>query len=384
MNTQFSKLAAASVLALAAGALPSLGQEACQSYTVQRGDTLTNIAVRVFGNKNFAPIYRANRAVIGANPSLIEVGTVLQIPCADGTVPPAGAATESATAAAPADAAPAEAPAEAATAEAAPAEAAAAPAVAPLAEIAFVTGNDYPPFTGEDLPNGGIFTQLVRTAMARGDEKQNFTIDFVNDWSAHLDSLLPRGAYDATFPWSRPDCENLAALPEKDAYRCTDFDFSESFYEIVDGFFAVKGSGLDTAQSYDDYVGKRICRPESYSLSGLASAGLVEPAVTLVRPNTVGECFEALATGTVDVVAIEVQVASDALADLGLKNDVVEDPHLAQVKTLHVMVHKSNPHRQEILAIIDRGLTNMRESGEWFDIVSAGLMAQTQEEMKKN
>jgi polar amino acid transport system substrate-binding protein len=376
MKTQISKLAAASVLALAAGALPSLGQEACKSYTVKRGDTLTNIAMRVYGNKNFAAIFQANRGAIGNNPNLIEVGVTIEIPCADGTVAPAGAAAETAAA----ETAPAEPAATEAIAEVTPA----APAEEPLTEIAFVTGNDYPPFAGEDLPNGGIFTQLVRTAMARGDEKQKFSIDFINDWSAHLDSLLPRHAYDATFPWSRPDCENLPTLPEKDAYRCTDFDFSESFYEIVDGFFAVKGSGLDTAQNYDAYLGKRICRPESYSLSGLASAGLIEPAVTLVRPTTVSECFEALATGTVDVVAIEVQVASDALADLGLKNDVVEDPHLAQVKTLRVMVHKSNPHREEILSVIDRGLTSMRESGEWFDIVSEGLMAQTKEEMKKN
>lgn len=378
MKTQLSNIAMASALALIAAAAPGLAQEACKPYVVKRGDTLTNIATRVYGSKGFLPIFQANRDVIGSNPNLIEVGTTIQIPCAD------GATTEAAAEPAPAttEAAAAEPVAEpAAEPAAAPA---AEPAATPLAEVAFVTGNDYPPFTGEDLPNGGIFTQLVRTAMARGDEGQKYSIEFINDWSAHLDSLLPRNAYDATFPWSRPDCENLAILPEKDAYRCTDFEFSESFYEIVDGFFAIKGSGLDVAQSYDEYMGKRICRPESYSLSGLAAVALIEPNVTLVRPATSKECFEALATGTVDVVAIEVQIASDALADLGLKNDVVEAPLLAQVKTLRVMVHKSNPHRQAILDVINRGLTTMRESGEWFDIVSAGLQAQTQEELKKN
>lgn len=368
MRTDIQRLLAVSCLALSAGTYSAAAQEACSTYTIKRGDTLTNIAKRAFGDGNFAKIFQANRAVIGSNPNLIEVGLQIEIPCAE-------------TASAPAVAeAPAAAAAPAATAPVATAE----PAATPLAQIAFVTGNDYPPFTGEDLPDGGIFTKLVRTAMLRGDKQQDYSIDFVNDWSAHLDSLLPRQAFDATFPWSQPDCGDLGSLSPKDAYRCTDFNFSESFYEIVDGFFAVKGSGLETAQTYEEFVGKRICRPESYSLSGLTSVGLVEPSITLVRPATPADCFEGLATGAVDIVHLEVQVASDALSDLGLKNDIVEDPHLAQVKTLRVMVHKSNPHGSEILDVINRGLTEMRESGEWFDIVSAGLMAQTEEEMKKN
>lgn len=365
MRTDIQKVLAVSLVALTAGTYSASAQEACSSYTIQRGDTLTNIALRVYGSKNFAKIFQANRVIIGDNPNLIEVGKRIEIPCGE-------------TAAAPAaEPAPAEAPATATVAETAAAEEA-------LTAIAFVTGSDYPPFSGEDLPDGGIFTKLVRTAMMRGDKQQTYSIDFINDWSSHLDSLLPRQAFDATFPWSRPDCETLGALSPTDAYRCTDFDFSESFYEIVDGFFAIKGSGLEKAQSYDEYKGKRICRPESYSLSGLTSVGLVEPDITLVRPVSAADCFEGLATGAVDVVHLDLQIASDALADLGLKNDIVEDPHLAQVKTLRVLVHKSNPHAGQILEVINRGLTEMRESGEWFDIVSAGLMAQTEEEMKKN
>ncbi|MCV2870601.1 transporter substrate-binding domain-containing protein [Defluviimonas sp. WL0002] len=364
MRTDIQKLLAVSFLALTAGTYAASAQEACSTYRIKRGDTLTNIAVRAYGTSNFSRIFQANRELIGGNPNLIEVGQKIEIPCLE-------------TAAAPVEVPVVE---EAKEEPAVAAEA----VVEPLAQIAFVTGNDYPPFAGEELPEGGIFTQLVRTAMLRGDKQQKYSIDFVNDWSAHLDSLLPRNAFDATFPWSRPDCENLKALSSTDAYRCTDFDFSESFYEIVDGFFAIKGSGLEKAQTYDEYLGKRICRPESYSLSGMTAVGLVEPKITLVRPSSVAECFEGLATGTVDIVHLDLQVASDALADLGLKNDIVEDPHLAQVKTLRVVVHKSNPHSADILAVINRGLTEMRESGEWFDIVSAGLMAQTEEELKKN
>ncbi|MBC8160832.1 MAG: LysM peptidoglycan-binding domain-containing protein [Roseiflexaceae bacterium] len=43
-----------------------------RSYVVQRGDTLSAIALRVYGNASLWPqIYAANRSVIGANPDLI-------------------------------------------------------------------------------------------------------------------------------------------------------------------------------------------------------------------------------------------------------------------------------------------------------------------------
>ena len=52
-----------------------------QRYTVQPGDTLWDIASHFYHNGNKWPyIYRANRALIGSNPSLIHPGQVLTIP----------------------------------------------------------------------------------------------------------------------------------------------------------------------------------------------------------------------------------------------------------------------------------------------------------------
>ncbi|MCX8501039.1 MAG: transporter substrate-binding domain-containing protein, partial [Alphaproteobacteria bacterium] len=201
------------------------------------------------------------------------------------------------------------------------------------------------------------------------------SLDFVNDWNSHLQTLLPKGAFDATFPWSRPDCDHLDKLKEGDAYRCTEFNFSDSFYDIVDAYFAKKNSGLDTAQNWDDFMGKRICRPDSYSLSGMTAVGLEEPKITLVRPATVSECFQALADGTVDIVHIESQVAQETLDKMSLRGDVSENPNLAHVKSLRVLIDKNNPHGEEIMSEINKGLAAMRESGEWYDIVSAGLKA---------
>lgn len=51
------------------------------SYTTGKGDSLWNIAVRAYGDGYaWTRIYEANKAIVGANPSIIEAGQVLTLP----------------------------------------------------------------------------------------------------------------------------------------------------------------------------------------------------------------------------------------------------------------------------------------------------------------
>ncbi len=54
-----------------------------RNYTVKPGDDLSKIALEVYGdgsNANGQKIYQANKAVIGANPAILQPGQVLNIP----------------------------------------------------------------------------------------------------------------------------------------------------------------------------------------------------------------------------------------------------------------------------------------------------------------
>jgi polar amino acid transport system substrate-binding protein len=180
--------------------------------------------------------------------------------------------------------------------------------------ITFVTGNGYAPFADEMLPGGGMMTQLVEMSVFRADPAIPYTMTFVNDWQAHIDALLPSGAYDLSFPWVRPNCEASEMLSPGDQLRCSDFVFSGPFYEIVDGFFALRDSGLQSVTKYADFEGKRICRPEGYTTGVLDAVGLSVPAITLVRPVEATDCFQALAAGEVDLVSIDAEVGDAAAA----------------------------------------------------------------------
>lgn len=365
----------------------ALAQEACSTYTVSTGDNLRFIARSAYGDADlYRVIYQANVAVIGEKADLIEIGSTLVIPC-DPNDPTAPLASEAVAPAAAETAA-----AEPAAAEPAPADPAAAdpaPATTPEAEItpvaatpdpaaaakpiSFVTGNGYAPFADEMLPGGGMMTQLAEMAVFRADPSIPYTLTFINDWQAHIDALLPSGAYDLSFPWIRPDCEAPETLSPGDQTRCADFVFSGPFYEIVDGFFALRDSGLGAVTNYAAFEGKRICRPEGYTTGVLDATGLTAEVVTLVRLPLAADCFKALAAGEVDLVAIDAEVGDAAVARLGLTANVEQNPHLATLLSLHVIAHKSNARAVDMIGQLDAGLIEMYQSGEWYEIVSTAL-----------
>lgn len=343
----------------------AMAQEACSTYTVAIGDNLRYIARAAYGDADlYRVIYDANVSVIGEKADLIEIGAVLQIPCDPNKPAPTETATaetaETVTVAA-------------ATPEAAPATTEAAPAAPAVAPIRFVTGNGYAPFADETLPGGGMFTQLVEMAVFRADPAITYNMTFINDWQAHIDALLPSGAYDLSFPWIRPNCEAPETLSPGDQTRCNDFVFSGPFYEIVDGFFALRESGLASATKYSDYEGKRICRPEGHTAGVLESAGLTVPAITLVRPVEVVDCFAALAAGEVDLVSIDAEVGDSAIAKLGLEAEIEQNPHLMSLLSLHVIAHKTNARAVDMIGSLDAGAIEMYNSGEWYEIVSTAL-----------
>jgi nucleoid-associated protein YgaU len=52
-----------------------------ETYTVKKGDSLSKIAKRVYGDaQQWRRIYEANRAIIGENPDLIQPGQALKLP----------------------------------------------------------------------------------------------------------------------------------------------------------------------------------------------------------------------------------------------------------------------------------------------------------------
>lgn len=346
----------ATALALSAGVLTATTEQAsaqdlCTEYTTVKGDTLSGIARAAGVSGGYQFLFNANTNVLN-NPNVIEIGQILRIPCADGSLPEASAAA------------------------AAQVVAVATPAPVtsmPDRPLRIVTASGYAPFTDEDLPGGGLVTQMVNRSMELGNPDQDYSLIFVNDWGSHLETLLPTGAVDMVFPWFRPDCDKVDNLSPGSAFRCTDFNHSEPFYEALVGYYTLKGSAYENATTYADLQGAHLCRPEAWFSFDLEAENLMPPNVELTRPVPQNGCWQLLMDGEIDVITLDALPAEEDARELGMADQVAKIEPLTSAQTLHIFVSKDNAFANEALPIINAGLEQLRLSGEWFTIVRSGI-----------
>lgn len=354
-NISLTAVAGAALMAGSASA-----QEACTNYTVQDGDTLATISITAYGTSNYQPIFNANRNAID-NPGQLAPGLVLALPCEDGSLPNGQSAQELI---------------------AEQEERAAANRVSNVyaPPIKMVTGSNWTPFADDSLNGGGIFPRIASTALNRAGNQREYSVSFVNDWTAHLQTLLPLGAFDVSLAWNIPDCSNTTyEWSEETTYRCTQFNATVSVYDTVVGFVSLPDSEYASARTYDDLKGATICRMKGWFTSDLEEQGLGEPAITLLRPITARECLDAVLTGTADMASFELESIAAEMSGMGLTGqDLVENPNVTTMSTLRFITHKSNPYGRQYMAMFNRGLNEMRESGEWYAIISDSLNEQNQ------
>jgi polar amino acid transport system substrate-binding protein len=354
------------VIVLVAVLLGALGRNAATAqtcgtdYTIKEGETLAQIAARVYGNPaQWTVIFYANQDRLGDNVSMLVPGLALRLPCIGGTQPP--------TALPPAATTPAQTAPETGF------------IISSLVRrIEFLTADGFAPYTGRSLEGGGMLTQVINAAMGQiKDEAKgrfDYGISWVNDWAAHLNPLLLTRAFDVGFPWARPDCE-APNLDQSSQFRCQRFFFSDPLYEVITGLFVRSNSGIRSLRR-EDVAGKALCRPAGYPTHELDKGGrnwVKDNVVTLIRPPSVDECFRLLDNGTVDGVA-EAELAGRAsIASLGLGEKVrMLDQPLA-LTTYHVLVSKSHPNARTILYYVNSSLEKLREKGEYDRIIERHL-----------
>lgn len=334
--------------------LAAQAQEACAPYTVKDGDSLGSIAQTAYGTFDYQIIFNANREVLAGNPNNLKAGLELKLPCKDGRLT-----------------------ADAELAAVINAEEAKQAVVKKNSvyepPLKFVTGNDWKPFTHGELTGGGMLVRIAMTALQRGGNNREGNVAWVDDWNAHLDTLLPSGAYDISIAWSEPYCDDMSILDDAGKKRCTDYDYSLPVYEVVESFYTLPDNKYAAAETYEEFKDARLCRPDGWPFELIQSKGVREPFVKIVIGKTPADCAEKLLAGEVDIYSVELETATDSLRALDGLSKVVSNPNLMEVKSLLLTTSKTNPRGRIYIAMLNKGLTEMRKSGEWYDIVATSL-----------
>ena len=358
-------LAILMIACVVAAARPTVAtaQTCGTDYTIKEGETLAQIAARIYGNPaQWTIIFYANQDRLGTNESLLVPGLALRLPCVGGLqqaqpLPPIATT-----------------PAQTQTASEA-----AFIISALLRRVEFLTADGYSPYTGRSLEGGGMLTQVISAAMGliKDEAKGRFDygISWVNDWAAHLNPLLLTRAFDVGFPWARPDCESGGALDQSSQFRCQRFFFSDPLYEVITSLFVRNNSPIKTLRS-EEIAGTSLCRPAGYPTHELDQGGrnwAKDGKITLIRPPTIDECFRLLDNGTVDGVVEAELVGRATMTALGIANKVRVIDQPVALTTLHVLISKSHPHARTVLYYMNSSLAKLRDSGEYDRIIERHL-----------
>jgi len=335
-------------------------------YKIKEGETLAQIAARVYGNPTqWTVIFYANQDRLGTNASLLVPGLAIALPCIGGAPAQSPPPVQNITA-------PAQQP---------PSTSTDAPIMISLMvrRIEFLTADGFSPFTGRTLEGGGMLTEVISSAMnivkqeARG--RFDFGISWVNDWSAHLNPLLLTRAFDVGFPWSRPDCDGGVDLDATSQFRCRRFFFSDPLYEVITSLFVRNNSAIMTLQS-EKIAGATLCLPAGQSVYELDQGGrnwVKDGKVALMRPPTVDECFRLLDNGTVEGVVATEFAGRASISSLGITDKIRMLDQPVALTALHVVISKSHPHARTILYYVNTALSKLRESGDYDMIIERHL-----------
>ncbi len=334
-------------------------------YTIKEGESLADVATRVYGSSAQWPlIFYANQDRMGANASMLVPGLSIRIPCMAGKASAAPAPAPAIAVAPPAD-----------TPSGAAFSSGDIELSSVVRQIQFLTADGYTPFTDRTLPNGGMITNIVSASMNLIKEQSGgsfgYNVSWVNDWAAHLNPLLITRAFDAGFPWLKPDCAHMADLSQDARYRCQKFFFSDPLFEVFTVLFVRSDSPIVFAKD-DEIVGKSLCLPVGQSTHELDKNGrnwVKDNKITLLRPQTVEECFRLLSAGTVNAAVTPDLTGKSVAASLGLSDKVKALSRPVAIGTLHVIVPKSHPHASTMLYYINTAVGKLRESGEYDKIV---------------
>ena len=220
---------------------------------------------------------------------------------------------------------------------------------AQAADLRLVTGDDYAPFTGQALPEGGMLTQVVRAALQQSNIASSL------DWQpwnrGYLKTL--RGDYDATFPYVR--------TPQREE----EFLYSEPLFIAEQHIFSRAGEVIEV-DDVPSMQGRRLCYPLGWQPPPIIQQLVDDGQLSRHSPAGLHECARLLLMGRDDFFISDRRLGETALRLTGEPIERFRRSNSAiNRSTLHLIVPRSHPQAAVIIAQFNQGLAQLRASGDY-------------------
>lgn len=212
---------------------------------------------------------------------------------------------------------------------------------------------EYIPYSGENIPNQGISSMVVRAVFK--EIRQDIHLEFM-PWKRVM-MASDNGTVAGSFPW------NL----NPDRIKKNFFSMPIHQYRII--AFTKKEHDYNTEKSL---TGKTVCIPAGWDFAHF-SALLKKAMMKVTSPATVESCFGMLALGRVNIIFIN-ELVGKAVEEkmFGNKSPLIgsRKEYLHGTTNLHFMVSKKSPNGKKLISDFNRGLEKIKANGVYDAILS--------------
>ena len=213
--------------------------------------------------------------------------------------------------------------------------------------LRLVTGDDHAPFTGKDLPDGGMLTKVVHAVLALSN------VDSTLDWQpwnrGNLKTL--RGEYDATFPY--------VPTPEREQ----EYLYSAPLLVVEDYIFSRSEDPLDTLDP-EMLEGRSVCIPLGWPPPEPIQTLLDRGVLDRHSPIGIKECARLVMIGRDDFFVADRRLGETALQLIGATSEQLSRSHeMISSSSLHLVVPRDHARGPSIITLFDEGLARLRASG---------------------
>ena len=221
--------------------------------------------------------------------------------------------------------------------------------VTPLASaktIPLVTGNEYAPFTDENLPQGGMITEIVvRAFQAIGDEP---SIAF-RPWKRGYEETK-KGLFAATFPYIKTE------------ERLQSFYYSQPINTVYTRIFVTKDSPI---KHLEDLRGRRICVPLGYGVSKSLDTLLAKDNLSQEQnPVDLSGCLKMMMLNRKDFFIINEINGWITIQDtFHTKENFRTLEPVFEEETHHLIFSKDYPDVETIIKQFNHALDKLRDQG---------------------
>ena len=222
--------------------------------------------------------------------------------------------------------------------------------------IHLVTGNNYPPFTDESLPQRGMITEIVDLAFREVGYQAIITF---RPWKRGYEETK-KGVFVGTFPYIKTE------------ERQQEFYYSQPINTVYTRIFVTKESSI---KRIEDLPGQRICIPLGYGVSKEFDEMLRKNSFKHeVNPVDLEGCLHMMLSGRKDFFII-----NEINGWMTIQNTFQTKEHFRALDTIfeeethHLIVPKTHPDGEKMLELFNRGLERMRQKGRLQEIISKHL-----------